>query len=71
MIMKNWLVDARLNCPQEWQSINGILMEEADIIDENDTLLNVANYFNVNHGLKCDEHFALFFGDVFCHYVVF
>jgi hypothetical protein len=50
--MKNWLVDARLNCPQEWQLIDEFLMEEADIIDENDTLFNVTNYFNVDHELK-------------------
>jgi len=25
-------------------------MEEANIIDENDTLMNATNYFNVDHG---------------------
>jgi len=28
------------------------LMQEANIIDKNDTLLNVASYFNVDHELK-------------------
>jgi hypothetical protein len=50
--MKNWLTDARLDCSQEWQSIDEFLMEEVDIIDENDTLLNATNYFNVDHELK-------------------
>jgi len=27
-------------------------MEETNIIDENDTLLNAANYFNVDHELE-------------------
>ncbi len=52
MIMKNWLIDARLDCPQEWQSIDEFLMEQVDIIDENDTLLNATSYFSVDHELE-------------------
>jgi len=44
--MKSWLIDARLYCPQEWQSIDEFLMEEVDVIDENDTLLNEISYFD-------------------------
>ncbi len=49
MIMKIWSTDVKSNCPQERQSIDEFLMEERDAIDENDTLLNVASYFNVDH----------------------
>jgi hypothetical protein len=52
MIMKNRLVNARLDCPQECQSIDEFLMEEVDITDENDTLLNAISYLNVDHELK-------------------
>jgi hypothetical protein len=51
MIMKNWSTNARSDCPQECHSIDEFLMEEADNIDENDTQLNAAGYFNVNHEL--------------------
>ncbi len=51
MIMKKWLADAKLDSPQEQQSIDKFLMEEVDIIDEKDTQLNVASYFNVGHEL--------------------
>jgi hypothetical protein len=47
--MKIWSTDVKSNCPQERQSIDEFLMEERDAIDENDTLLNVASYFNVDH----------------------
>jgi hypothetical protein len=50
--MKNWSIDARLNSPYEQHSIDEFLMQEADIIDENDTSLNVASYFNVDHELE-------------------
>jgi hypothetical protein len=53
MIMKNCSVDTRSNCPQEWQSIDEFITEKVDIIDENDTLLNVVSYFIVDHELKC------------------
>ncbi len=52
MIMKNWLVDAKTNYPREGQSIDELLMEEASIIDENDTILNASGYFIVDHELE-------------------
>jgi hypothetical protein len=38
--------------PTKWQSIDEVLMEEVDIIDENDTLLSATSYFNVDHELE-------------------
>jgi len=52
MIMKNWSVNARSNCPQEGQSIDEFLIEKTNIIHENDTLLNAIGYFNVDHELE-------------------
>jgi hypothetical protein len=51
-MMKSWLIDARTNCPQEGQSVDEFFMEETKIIDENDTMLNVVDYFNVDHELE-------------------
>lgn len=50
MIMKNWSLSARIHCPQEGPLMN-FFMKEKNIIDENDTRLNIASYFNVSHEL--------------------
>ncbi len=52
MIMKNWSTNAISNYPQLWQSIDECLLEEADVIDENDTFLNTTSYFNVDDELE-------------------
>ncbi len=48
MIMKNWPTNAWTNCPWEEQSIIEFSVEEMGIIDENDTLLDVVGYFNID-----------------------
>jgi hypothetical protein len=35
-----------------WYSIDEFLMEEASIIDENDTILDVVGYFTLDHELE-------------------
>jgi hypothetical protein len=50
--MKIWSIDVESNCPQEQQSIDEFFMEKVDVIDENDTLLNVTSYFNIDHEME-------------------
>jgi hypothetical protein len=50
--MKNWTTNAWIDCPWKKQSITELLVEEANIIVKNDTLmLDVVGYFNVDHEL--------------------
>jgi hypothetical protein len=49
MIIKNiWSSSVRVDCIEERQSINDFLMEEASFIDDNDIVLNIISYFNVD-----------------------
>jgi hypothetical protein len=48
MIMKNWLANAHVDCPQKGQSLDEYFKKEANIIDENDIILDVASYLNVD-----------------------
>ncbi len=52
MIMKNWSINARSNCPQKGQSIDEFLIKKTYIIHENDTLLNAIGYFMLTHELE-------------------
>ncbi len=68
MIMKNWSIDARIDCPWEGQSIYEFLIEEVSIIDEKVTILDAVGYFIVDHELELKnmnvyEHSTLFFED--------
>lgn len=48
MIMKIWLTNAIIDCPREGQSIDEFFIKEMGIIDENDIMLDVVGYFNVD-----------------------
>lgn len=52
MIMKIWLtnaiIDCLIDCPLERQSIDEFFIKEMGIIDENDIMLDVVDYFNVD-----------------------
>jgi hypothetical protein len=51
MIINNWLVDVWTNCPYERQSIIEFLVEEVGIIEDNDMMLDVINYLNIDYEL--------------------
>jgi hypothetical protein len=46
IIMKNWSFDARANYMHERKSLHDFLVDEANIIDDNDLILDVAGYYN-------------------------
>jgi len=46
IIMKNWSSDARANCMHERKSPDDFLADEANIINDNDIILDVASYYN-------------------------
>jgi hypothetical protein len=48
MVMKNWLGDVKVDFSQEEDSIDEFFKEKMNIIEENDTVLGVAGYFNVD-----------------------
>jgi hypothetical protein len=50
--MKICSTNVNSNCPQEQSSIDAFFMEEANVMDENDTLLNATNYFNLDHEME-------------------
>jgi hypothetical protein len=46
--MKNWSSDASVDCLQEKDSIDDFFKEETNIIEDNDTTLDVVGYFNID-----------------------
>jgi hypothetical protein len=42
--MKNWSSNARANCMREGKSLDDLLTDEANIIDDNDVILDVVGY---------------------------
>jgi hypothetical protein len=46
IIMKNWSSNARANYMCEGKSPNDFLTNEANIIDDNDVIMDVADYCN-------------------------
>ncbi len=46
IIMKNWSFDARADCMHERKSLDDLFMDEANIIDDNDIILDVAGHYN-------------------------
>ncbi len=46
IIMKNWSFDARVDCMHKRKSMDDFLVNEANIIDDNDIILDVASYYN-------------------------
>ncbi len=46
IIMMNWSFDPRANYMYKWKSLDDFLMNEANIIDDNDVILDVADYYN-------------------------
>ncbi len=44
IIMKNWSSDARANCMRKGKSLDDLLADEANIIDDNDVIPNVVGY---------------------------
>jgi hypothetical protein len=47
--MKNWSFHARADYMREGKSLDDLLMNKANIIDDNDIVLDAASYYN------CDE----------------
>jgi hypothetical protein len=52
MIMKIWLTNAIIDCQWEGYSIDEFFIKEMGIIDDNDIMLDVVDYFNVDK-YKC------------------
>jgi hypothetical protein len=48
IIMKNWSFDSRADCMHKGKSLNDFLANEANIIDENNVILDAINYYNGN-----------------------
>ncbi len=48
MVLKNWLGDAKANCPREGDSIDEFFKEKMNIIEENDMMLDTIGYFNID-----------------------
>jgi hypothetical protein len=46
IIMKNWFFDARANYMHEGKSLHDFLMDKANIIDDNDVILDVIRYYS-------------------------
>jgi len=46
IIMKNWSFDARANYMRKRKCLNDFLVDEANIIDDNDIILNIVGYYN-------------------------
>ncbi len=46
IIMKNWCSNARAFCTREGKSLNDLLVDEANIIDDIDVIIDAANYYN-------------------------
>jgi len=46
IIMKNWSSDARANCMHERKSLDDFLADKANIINNNDIILDVTSYYN-------------------------
>jgi hypothetical protein len=46
--MNDWLVDAQANYQLEGHSIDDFFMKKTSIIDENDVVLDIIGYFNVD-----------------------
>jgi hypothetical protein len=48
MVMKIWSNEAKVDCPQEGDSIDNFFKQEMSIIENNDTTLYVVGYLNVD-----------------------
>jgi len=48
IIMKNWSFDSRANCTCKGKSLNDFLANEANIIDDNNVILDAISYYNGN-----------------------
>ncbi len=48
MVLKNWLSDAKADCPCEGDFIDDFFKENTNIIEENDMMLDAIGYFNIN-----------------------
>jgi hypothetical protein len=46
IIMKNWSSNTRANYMCEGKSLNDFLMNKANIIDDNDVILDIVDYYN-------------------------
>ncbi len=48
MVLKNWLSDAKADCPWEGDSIDDFFKEKTNIIEKNDMMLDAIGYFNID-----------------------
>ncbi len=46
IIMKNWSFNSRVDCMCKWKSLDDFLADEANIVDDNDVILDVVGYYN-------------------------
>ncbi len=46
IIMKNWSYDVKVDYMCEMKSLDDFLTNEANIIDDNDAILDVVGYYN-------------------------
>jgi hypothetical protein len=46
IIMKNWSYDVKVDYMCEMKSLDEFLTNEANIIDDNDAILDVVGYYN-------------------------
>ncbi len=46
IFMKNWSFDARANCMCKGKSLDDFLANEANIIDDNNIILDATGYYN-------------------------
>jgi hypothetical protein len=46
--MNNWLMDAQANYQSKGHSIDDFFMKKINIIDENNVILDIIGYFNVD-----------------------
>jgi hypothetical protein len=46
IIMKNWCPNVMANCMHKGKSLDDFLVDDANIIDDNDVIMDVASYYN-------------------------
>ncbi len=46
IIMKNWSFDSKVDCMCEGKSLGDFSVDEANIIDDNNIILDVVGYYN-------------------------
>ncbi len=62
IIMKNWSSNARADCMHKRKSLDDLLMDKANIIDDNDVILDATSYYNCD---KLEWGIRLFMSTLF------